>query len=155
MLWRKLSFVTVTVCDMMRAVVLEVTAPNVMAVGLTRTFACAEPANVKRIAAAAAIALTLILFLVAIFIFFPSISAAWATCRVLQARVTWITGSGRLFLQILFRPAGRLGGRPFNVRLVNRTKEGQGHDSLVVTGRAGPGCVFQTRQNVTANKNLE
>lgn len=82
MLWR-FSFVKTTVCDMMlvaRMNVLDDTAPNVMAVGLTRTFACAPLANVKRIAAAAARDLTLILFLIVIFIFFPSFSKAPATC---------------------------------------------------------------------------
>jgi predicted neutral ceramidase superfamily lipid hydrolase len=62
-----------------------------------------------------------------------------ATCRIFQARATWIAGSRRLVLQIHFRPAGRLGGSSLFVRLVNRTKEGQGQGWLLVTGRTGPG----------------
>jgi hypothetical protein len=77
-------------------VVFDVTAPKVIAVGLTRTFACAALAKVKRTAAAAAMALKLILFLIVIFILFPTISTTLATGRIFQAQATWITGSRSL-----------------------------------------------------------
>ena len=83
-------------------------------------------------------ALTLILFLVAMFIFFPSFSKAQAALRFFRRERFGLQEADDLRFEILFRPAGRLGGGAFYVRLVKRTKEGQGLDTLFVTVRPSP-----------------
>jgi hypothetical protein len=135
---RLFSFVKVTVCEVL--VNPTVSAPKLMDVGATLTFACATLAKENRIVATAAIVFILNLLLAAMCIRFPSFSNVFAVYD--GERISASRKFFQLLFQNYFRPDGRLGHTEWKVRLVNRTKEGQAQDTPVVTGDVRAGKVI-------------